>query len=130
MPSSTAWRSRFSASSRSASARARDVVAGHEELERLVGMAQPAGGVDPRREPESHIGRRGVRAIDARHRHQRAQARLRRAPQPAQARAHEAAVLVAERNDVGDRREGDQVEVALELGRIAPGSRVQAPGRA
>ena len=52
------------------------VVVGQQELERLVGVRQPAGGVDPRREPEPHVGGRSVRPVDARHRHERPQAGL------------------------------------------------------
>ena len=53
----------------------------------------------------------GIDAADA---HQRAQARLLRLREAAQAEQRERAVLVDERHDVGDRRERDDVEVPLE----------------
>ena len=129
IPSSTAWRSRFSASSRSASARARPSSAVSRSSSAWSGWhSRPAALIRGASRNPTSVDE-AWRAIDARHRHQRPQAGLRRAPQPAQARAHEAAVLVAERHDVGDRRESDQVEVELELGRVAAGPRVQGLGQ-
>ena len=52
--------------------------------------------------------------IDAGDAHQRAQPRLLRLREPPQAEQRERAVLVDERHDVGDGRERDDVEVALE----------------
>jgi hypothetical protein len=85
-------------------------VVGEEELERYVGPTEPAGRVDPRREPEAD-GRRvdGCR-VDACRAHQRLETgsvRARERPQPA---GGESAVLVDEGDDVGDGRERDEVE--------------------
>ena len=93
-------------------------VVGEEELERHVGSPEPAGRVDPRREPEAD-GRRvdGCR-VDACRAHQRLEAgtvRARERPQPA---GGESAVLVDERDDVGDGRERDEVEHPRERGMI------------
>ncbi len=94
-----------------------------QQVERERGVAEAAGGVDARREAEAEIGRAHARRIDARARHQRAQARpigLGEAPHPA---AHERAVLVGERHDVGDRGERDEigelVERRRQRGRVA-----------
>ena len=51
--SSTPCRSRFSSSSSCASRPASSRVLGEQQLERGIGPAQAAGGVDPRREPEA-----------------------------------------------------------------------------
>ncbi len=89
-------------------------IVGEDEVEGHVGPAEAAGGVDPGREPEgdgSRVDRRGVHACDA---HQRRQTRLLRPCEPAQAGRRERAVLVEEGDDVGDRRERDEVRVARE----------------
>ncbi len=100
------------------------LVLAEDQVERDVGPPQPSGRVDARREPEADRGRVDRRRIDARGAHQRAQARLGRARERPQARRGERAVLVDERDDVGDRRQRDEVELARELrdgrGRAAP----------
>ena len=114
MRSSTAWRSRFRASSSLGQPAGLGFVVREQELERGARMAEPPGGVDARREPEGDracVHRRGVDAAGA---HERPQAGLVRPREPPHARGHERAVLVHERDDVGDRRERDEVEVALE----------------
>src|SRR5262249_21422539 len=73
-------------------------VVGQEELERFARMAEPAGGVDPRCEPEADRALVDDRGIDVRDLHQRAQSRLLRASERAQPRACERAVLVDERD--------------------------------
>ena len=78
-------------------------------------MAEPAGGVDPRREPEADGTGVDARRIDGRRAHERLQARLLRAGERAQPRARERAVLVEQRDDVGDRRERDEVEVPVDV---------------
>ena len=74
----------------------------------------------------------GRRSADRRRR--RASARAgpaARAPVSARRpRADERAVLAAQRHEVGDRRERHDVELALELGGVAPGRARRAPGRA
>ena len=92
--SSTACRSRFSVSSCSASRSASPPVVGEDQLERRTRMPEPAGGVDPRREPEAdRAGVDGGR-VDVRRAHQRAQAGLARVRERAQPRDRERAVLV------------------------------------
>ena len=74
-------------------------------------MPEAAGGVEARREPEADgAGVDGGR-VDAGALHERAQPGLRRARERAEPGDGERAVLVDERDDVGDRREGDEVEV-------------------
>ena len=89
-------------------------VVGEQQLERLARMPEPAGGVDPRREPEADGALVDDRGIDVRDAHQRAQPRLLRPRERAQPGARERAVLVDERHDVGDRREADQVGVLVD----------------
>ena len=91
-------------------------VLGEHELEGDVRPSEPAGGVDPRREPEADGRRVDGRGIDARGLHQRLEpgaTRARERPQPGRG---ERAVLVDERDDVRDRREGDEVERARDRG--------------
>ena len=76
-------------------------------------MTEPPGGVDARAEPEADGARVDRGGIDARDAHQRLQADLLRARERAQAGDHHAAVLVEQRDDVGDRRQRDEVEVPL-----------------
>ena len=82
-----ACRSRFSSSSSSASRVASRGVVGQQQLERRLGPAEPAGGVDPRREPEADRALVAGGRVDARDAHQRPQAGLLRLREPAQARA-------------------------------------------
>ena len=90
-----------------------DLVVREQQLEAGVGALEAAGGVDPRREPEADRARVDPRRVGARDAHERAQPGPRRRRQRAQARAHEAAVLAAQRHAVGDRGERDEVEVAV-----------------
>ena len=77
-------------------------------------MAEPSGRVDARSQPEGdRAGVHGGR-VDARGAHERLQPRLVRSRQPPHSRGHERAVLVQERHHVGHRRQGDEVEVAVE----------------
>ena len=92
-------------------------IAGEQQVERLARMAEPPCRVDARAETEAEVGRLQARAIDARDLHQRREARALAAGEPAQPGTHERAVLVAQLDDVGDRREGDEVEHAQELDR-------------
>ena len=91
-------------------------VVGQEHLERGARMAEPSGGVDPRREPEAELAGLDRRRIDARGLHERAQPGTGRLGQAAQAGRDQVAVLVHERDDVGDRRQRDQVEPPLQVG--------------
>ena len=93
------------------------LVLGEQELERLARVAEASGGVEARREPEADGACVDGGRIDAGASHERAQPGLRRARERAEPGDRERAVLVDERDDVGDRRERDEVEVALaELG--------------
>ncbi len=128
IPSSTICRSRLSDSSRVASARARDASPVKQQFERLVRVAQAAGGIDARREPEADVGGAHPCAVDSRSGHERPQPRPRGAGKPAQAGPHQAAVLVLERYHVRDRRQRDQVEVRLERRRVAARLGIQRLG--
>ncbi len=89
------------------------LVVGQQQLDAGVRAVHPPGGVDPRREPEPDgllVEPRGIGLADA---HQRAQAFAARARERDEALAHEPAVLAAQRDAVGDRRERDDVEIAV-----------------
>src|SRR5581483_4756875 len=88
-------------------------VVGQQQMERGARMTEPAGSVDARPEPEADRAGVGGGRIDARDVHQRLQSWLLRARERAQARYREAAVLVQQRDDVGDRRERNEIEMAL-----------------
>ena len=88
-------------------------VGGQQQLEPGVGAVEAAGGVEPRREAEADRALVDEARVDARDVHQRAQPRLARAREAAQAGADEPAVLAGERDDVGDRGERDEVEVLV-----------------
>jgi len=88
------------------------LVLGEQQFERCARAAQPARRVDPRREPEPDSALVDPRRVHARDLHQRPEAQLLRTCERAEAGERERAVLVDERNHVGDRRERDQVEVA------------------
>ena len=94
-----------------------------QELERRVGAAETAGGVDARCEPEADRRRRRSPAGSTRGgAHQRPQPGLLRPRERAQAGDRERAVLVDERHDVGDRRERDEVRVPRDRGVVDPSS--------
>ena len=120
MRCSTSRRSWLARSSSSRDLRRAQRVLGEEQLEPGVGAVQAPGRVQPRREREAERALVDAARVDARDRHQRAQPRLARRRQRAQATAHERAVLADQRDHVGDRRERDEVEVVLELARVAP----------
>ena len=86
-----------------------------QQLERGVGAPEPAGGVDPRREPEPDG--RGVDGggVDPGVLHQRLKARPLCPGERAQPGDRERAVLVEQRDDVGDRGERDQVEIRRDI---------------
>ena len=88
------------------------LVLGQQQLERCARAAEPSRRVDPRREPEPDGALVDSGRVDTRNFHQRPEPRLLRAREGAEAGERERAVLVDERDDVGDRRERDQVEVA------------------
>ncbi len=90
-------------------------VAGEQEVERLARMPEAARGIDPRPEAEPEVGGAQARTIDAGHLHQRRQAGTLATREAAQTGPDEGAVLVTQLDDVGDRRERDEVEAALQL---------------
>ena len=86
-----------------------------QQLERGVGAPEPAGGVDPRREPEPDGRSVDGGGVDPRVLHQRLKPRPLRPGERAQPGDRERAVLVEQRHDVGDRRERDQVEIRRDI---------------
>ena len=81
------------------------------ELERDVGPAEPARGVDARCEPEADGARIDGCRIDARAAHERLEPGTAGRRERAEAGSRERAVLVDERDDVGDRGQRDEIEV-------------------
>ena len=102
--------------------RARPLDVGRQQqLEPRVGAVQPAGGVDPRREPEADRARVHPARVDARDLHQRLQPGLARRRERPQALAHQPPVLVHERHAVRHGGERDEVEVGVGGGGVQPG---------
>ena len=87
------------------------LVLGEEQLERLPRVPEASGSVQAGREPEADGPGVDRRRIDSRALHERAQTGLRGARKGAQPRDGKRSVLVDERDDVGDRRERDEVEM-------------------
>ena len=85
-----------------------------DELERGVGSTEPSRRIDPRREPEPDRACVDGGRIDPGAPHQRLQARAARGGERLQPGGREAAVLVEQRHDVGDRRHRDEVQVPAE----------------
>ena len=81
------------------------------ELERDVRPAEPPGGVDPRSEPKADGAGVDGRRIDAGAAHERLQPGSPGRCEREEPGSGECAVLVDERDDVGDRGERDEVEV-------------------
>ena len=109
---STAWRSRFSSSRESASRRASvsSSVRSSSSASRGCPSRPAALRRGARRKPTAPAST--VAGSTPARSHQRAQPGLRGARERAQPGDRERAVLVDERDDVGDRREGDEVEMA------------------
>ena len=80
----------------------------------ISGRQSLPGGVDARREPEADSALVDHRGIDSRRAHERSEPGSLRARELPEAGDRERAVLVDERDDVGDRAERDEVEVPLE----------------
>ena len=110
--SSTAWRSRFSSSSSRASASPSSASSVRMSSSAMSGrQSRPAALIrGASRKPTAPGVDDG--GIDARAPHERLQPRAARAGERAQPGGRERAVLVHERDDVGDRRERDEVEAA------------------
>ena len=89
------------------------LVLGEEQLERRARVSEPAGRVQARRETEPDGPGVDRCRVDAGALHERAKSGLRRARERAQPGDGERPVLVDERDDVGDRRERDEVEMPL-----------------
>ena len=108
---STARRSALTASSSRGDLPRPLRVLGEQQLEPRVGAAQPAGGVDPRRQAKAEragVKRAGVGMRDA---HQGPQSGLGGGRQLAQSFAHQAPVLAEQRHEVGDRGQRHQLDV-------------------
>ena len=86
-------------------------VLGEDELERDVGAAEPARGIDAGCQSEAHGTRIDGRRVDARAAHERLESGTGGCRKSSQAGERECPVLVDERDDVGDRGQGDQIEV-------------------
>ena len=89
-------------------------VLGEEKLERRTRPAETPRRVDARRQPEPDRSLVDAGRIDSGGLHQRPEPHLLRARECAEAGERERPVLVHERDDVGDRRERDQVEMPRE----------------
>ena len=88
------------------------LVLGEQELERLARVAEASRCVQARGEAEPDGPCIGGSWVHARALHERAKTGFPRAREGAQAGDRKRAVLVYERDDVGDRRERDEVEVS------------------
>ena len=91
-------------------------VGGEQELEGGLGAPEAARGVDPGCEAEADRRLVAGGRIDSGDLHQRAEPGLLGLREAAQPRECERPALVDERDDVGDRGERDDVEVAVEEG--------------
>ena len=89
-------------------------VLGEQELQGGTRPARAPGRVDPRRESEPDRTLVDPGGIDTGGLHQRPEPRLLRSRERPQARERERPVLVDERDDIRDRCDGDQVEMARE----------------
>ena len=82
----------------------------HEQLDATQRVAEPADGVEPRREDVADAAGGERLALEPRGADQRAQPEVLRLGEHLEPVAREDAVLAAQRRDVGDRRERDEVE--------------------
>ena len=89
-------------------------IVGEQQLQRRLRMAQAARRVHTGRKAECDGALVDRRRVDAGRTHQRDEARTVGGGEPLEAGDDERPVLVDERDDVGDRRQRDEVEVALE----------------
>ena len=87
-------------------------------------MTEPAGGVDPRGEPERDGGGVDGGRVDAGGAHERAEAGSLRSGERPQPGDHERAVLGEERHDVGDGGDRDEVEVTSQSLRLGAEKRL------
>ena len=91
---------------------ARAVVLGQHQLDPGVGPVEAPGGVDPRRQPEGEVALVEPLRLAFRDRHQRPQPGPVRAAHLREPAPDQRPVLADQRDDVGDRGERDEVEVA------------------
>ena len=103
-------------------------VVGEHQLDARVGAVQPAGGVDPRGQPEADHPSVDARRVALGDAHQRAQARPSRHGERGQALAHQAPVLAGQRDTVGDGGERHQVKVDVGLVGVAARGAQQGAG--
>jgi hypothetical protein len=101
-------------------------IAGQHQLDARVGPVEAAGGVDSRPQPEPESGRVDGVSVDGRRGHQGAEPDPGSVPHQLQALPDEPSVLAHQRDHVGDRGEGDQIQVAV-AGVTAPPDRLHRP---
>ena len=89
------------------------LVGGQHQLDAGVGAIEASGGVDPRGEPEREVALVEALGNGPGGRDQRPHPGPPRPPRLGEPAADERAVLAAQRHQVGDRRERDEVELAL-----------------
>ena len=87
-------------------------------------MAETARRVDPGRKPETDRSRIDDGGVDVRDPHQRLQPRFLRSRERTQTGDRERAVLVDERDDVRDGRDGDEIEMSLQRRRLGAEQRL------
>jgi hypothetical protein len=109
---STSWRRRLSSSSSRAISSARCSSSVVSSSTPVRPLAQPPDRVEARREDEADAARGELPRVEPRRAHERAQAGVGRLGEELEAVAGEHAVLAAQRREVGDRRERDEVELA------------------
>ena len=88
-----------------------------QEVERESRVTKPARRVDARCQAEAEVGRTHASRVDTGARHQRAEAGAVGLGEASQAAPHQRAVLVGERDDVGDRRQRHQIGELVQCGR-------------
>ena len=99
-------------------------IGGQHELERHVGATQPAGSVDPGCKAEAHgAGVDGCR-IHVRAPHERLKPWTRGSCERSQPGRRQRAVLVDERDDVGDGGERDEIEIPSNRGVVGAEERL------
>ncbi len=104
-------------------------IAGEEELDPRVSSVEAPGGVDPRCQAEAQVPRVEARGLTAGDLDQGPHPGAPGAPCQLEPAPGQRAVLAQQRDKVGDRGKGDEIEIELGCGRIAAGRLPQAPGQ-
>ena len=110
---STSWRWRLSSSSSRAIAFASCSILRHQQLDAAQRVAEPADRVEARREDEADAAGGERLALEPRRANERAQPLIRGLLHHLEPEPREHAILSAQRRDVGDRRERDEIEHAV-----------------